>query len=166
MRKPTASETSLYQPVCRWLHSFLSDRYSRSRIVVEDSHRSPLSTVIRRLGLHRTFPASELWDIRIDVTGLVVGRKASRIALVECKAGAPTLMHVCQLLGYSLVVKPSLAILLSPEPPADSLAALLRVHGRYDILEYQKGRRLRIAQWDRGRNEVIPSSLLPPGEHF
>jgi len=166
MRKSPASETGLYGPVVGWLQRCLSDRHPRSRVIVEDSHRWPVSRVIRKLGIQAAFPQAEHWDIRVDVVGFVLGRASNRIVLVECKAGPPTLMNVCQLLGYSLVVKPSLAILVSPEPPSDSLAELLRVHGRYDILEYAKGRRLRIAQWHRERGEVIAASVLPPGEYF
>lgn len=98
--------------------------------------------------------------------GAVLGRRAGDIVLVQCKQHRPGLRDVCQLLGYCLVVKPAAALLLSPAPIGDSLAQLLRVHGRYDILEYDRGRRLRIARWIESRRDIDHASLLPPGEHL
>jgi hypothetical protein len=125
-----------------------------------------LGGVIRRAALGGRFPQSELWDIKVDLAGVVLRPRLAQIFLVQCNSHRPTLLDACQMLGYCLVVKPAAALLLSPEPISDGLARLLRVHGRYDILEYAKGRRLRIAQWHRERGEVIAGSVLPPGEYF
>ncbi|MBM4041961.1 MAG: hypothetical protein FJ290_25990 [Planctomycetes bacterium] len=160
------SEASLYAPVAAWLRKHLRDRHPRSTVFARDAHSLPLSRIIRQLDLVGRFPQSELWDIRIDVVGIVAARRLAQIVLVECKAGELTLMDVCQLLGYSLVVKPAAAILLSPAPVSDGLAQLLRLHGRYDVLEYGPCRRLRIVRWDEARGEVDLASVLPPGEHL
>ena len=160
------NEQRLYAPIAQWLRRLLTARHPRSTVVVRDSHRTALGQVIRGLGLVERFPQSELWELKVDVVGVVVSPRRAEVAIVECKVGQPNLMHVCQLLGYSLVVKPAVSLLISPKPISDSLAQLLRVHGRYDILQYDKARRLRIARWVEGRNDIDHTSLIPPGEHF
>jgi hypothetical protein len=160
------SDKQLYEPVGDWLLRYLSERHRGSRVLVRECHRTPLSSVIRRLGLAERFLHSDLWHIKVDLVGIVLGRRLAKIVLVECKAGQPTLMDVCQVLGYCLVVKPVAALLLSPAPISDGLAQLLRVHGRYDILEYERHRRLRIATWNPARGEMDHASILPPGEHL
>jgi len=75
-----------------------------------------------------------------------------------------TLRDVGQILGYSLVAKPEYAFIVSPEGISDSLNALFRSFGRYDILEYAPGRKIRIVQWDLTRKEIDSRTLLPPGE--
>ncbi|MBM4038049.1 MAG: hypothetical protein FJ290_06000 [Planctomycetes bacterium] len=159
-------EASLYAPVVEWLKGYLKSRQPRSKVFARDCHRTHLSRVVRQLGLLERFPQSELWEIKIDVVGIVISPRSSQMVLVECKADQITLMDVCQLLGYSLVVKPAAALLVSPCPISDGLAQLLRVHGRYDILEYERHRRLRIATWNAARGEIDHASVLPPGEHL
>ncbi len=131
--KMRTNEDSLYEPVTQWLQRYLQGRYPRSSVLARDCHRVSLSRVIRQLDLVEQFPQSDLWDIQIDVVGIVVKPRSALLVLVECKARQPRLMDVCQLLGYSLVVKPAAAILVSPCPVSNGLAQLLRVHGRYDV---------------------------------
>ena len=164
--RTSRNEARLYVPVAQWLSRYLSARHPRSKVFARDCHNINLSRVVRQLQLSERFPQSELWEIKIDVVGIVVSKRHARITPVECKAGKPTLRDVCQLLGYSLVVKPAASLLLSPAPISNGLAQLLRVHGRYDILEYHRGRRLLIAKWIAGRNDMDQASVLPPGEHL
>lgn len=160
------TEESLYGPVAHWLGVLLKQNHPRCRVQARDTHRISLNRVIREAQAAERFPQSELWDIKVDVVGMALGRSLTQLILVECKVGRPGLRDVCQLLGYCRVVKPAAALLVSPAPISDRLAQLLLVHGRYDILEYDQGRRLRLERWVEGRNEVDPASVLPPGEHL
>lgn len=158
------SEADLYVPVCKWLEERLKARYRKMDVQVFDSHSTRLSRIIGGLGLERVFPEFNAWDVKVDVTGVVSDGEVGHIALVECKSGRLTLRDVGQLLGYSVVVDPILAILLSPAPPTDPLVTLLKDYGRLDVLQYGRSRRhIRITQWDETKCEVRPESVLPPG---
>jgi len=158
------NEVELYEPVCTWLERVLREHYKRMYIRVFDSHNVKLSQLINDLGQQKLFPQFKAWDIKVDITGIISNDKKGYLALVECKIKQLTLRDVGQLLGYSIVVNPILSILTSPSSPTDPLITLLKDYGRLDVLEYgPKRRHIRIAKWDNVKNEVIPSSLLPPG---
>ncbi len=163
---PLTTKAALYTPVAAWLERYLRLRRARSQVMVRDAHRWSLDRVIRDLDLAGRFPQSEFREIRADVVGFVIGPRDASILLVECNPAAPTLVDVGKFLACCVVVRPAAAFLISPLPVSNGLASLLRVYGRYDVLEYGKGLRLRIAQWDSRRGEIIASSLLPPGEFF
>jgi hypothetical protein len=132
-----------------------------------DTHNVNLSRLINDLGLQNLFPQFNAWDVKVDVTGIVSNEKNGYLALVECKVKQLTLRDIGQLLGYSIVVNPILSVLTSPTPPSDPLITLLKDYGRLDVLQYgPKRRHIRIAKWDHVKNEVIPSSVLPPGRLF
>lgn len=157
-------EYDLYEPVRLWLERILSQRFKRMDVRVIDSHNVKLSKLIAKLGIQKLFPQFNAWDVKIDVTGVVFDDKTAHLALIECKVDQLTLMDVAQLLGYSIIVKPILSILVSPSPPTDPLITLLKDYGRLDILKYGPSNRyIRIAKWDTIKKEVIPASLLPPG---
>jgi hypothetical protein len=157
-------EYDLYEPIRLWLNNILIQQFKRMQVQVIDSHKIKLSKLISELGFQRLFPQFNAWDVKIDITGIVSDGKTGHIALVECKANQLTLRDVAQLIGYSIVVKPILSILVSPAPPTDPLITLLKDYGRLDILRYgAKDQYIRIATWDMAKQEVIPASLLPPG---
>ena len=157
-------EADLYEPVRKWFESALAHRYPRCRVKAYDTSRARLSSFISQLGLQASFPECGVWDIKVDVTALITG-KQNRVAFVECKTNLVTLRDVGQLLGYSLVAKPVAAILLSTEPPSDTLRSLLAVYGRYDILVYdhENGSQMLVARWDLSRGGIIHGETLPPG---
>lgn len=158
------NEVKLYAPVRSWLEKILKEHYRRMNVHVFDSHNIKLSRLIIDLGLQSLFPQFNAWDVKIDVTGIISNEKKGYLALVECKIKQLTLRDVGQLLGYSIVVNPILSLLTSPVAPSDPLTTLLKDYGRLDVLEYGPNRRyIRIAKWDVARNEVMPSSILPPG---
>ncbi len=162
----TLTESTLYEPVRTWFEACLAQRFRRSNVRAYDTSSTKLSKLIAHLGLQAHFPQSAVWDIKADVTALIMGRK-NHVAFVECKAKRITLRDVGQLLGYSRVAKPVVSMLLSPQPPTDALRTLLSVYGRYDILEYDtRGRRILITQWDCRRGGVLHANTLPPGEHI
>jgi len=136
-------------------------------VQVFDSHSIRLSRLISDIGLQRCFREFNAWDVKVDVTGVVSDGKTGHLALVECKTKQLTLRDVGQLLGYSIVVNPILSVLTSPCPPTDPLITLVKDYGRLDVLQYGPDRRhIRITRWDKVRNEIMPSSILPPGRLF
>jgi len=158
------NEVELYEPVRTWLERILRERYKRMRIRVFDTHKVKLSRLINDLGLHNLFPQFNAWDVKVDITGIASNEKHGYLALVECKVKQLTLRDIGQLLGYSIVVNPILSLLTSPASPTDPLITLLKDYGRLDILQYGPQKRyIRIAKWDDVKDEIIPSSVLPPG---
>jgi len=160
-------EADLYEPVRRWFQSALSRRFPRCHVAAYDTSRVRLSSFIAQLGLQTSFPQSNVWDIKVDVTAFLTGRK-NHVAFVECKNKPVTLQDIGQLLGYSLVARPVAAILLSTEPPSDILRSLLTVYGRYDILVYNHttGGQMLVARWDTTRGGILHAETLPPGRHL
>lgn len=159
------SESDLYPPVCEWFRSRLSARFRGRTVEVYDTSRTTVSALINRRGYQALFPQSNAWDIHTDVTAMILG-KTNDVAFVECKVGQLTLRDVGQLLGYSIVARPVVSVLLSPQAPSDPLATLLKVYGRYDVLEYgSRGDRIRVVRWDVDQRAIIPAETLPPGEH-
>jgi len=158
------NEVELYEPARTWLERILREHYKRMTVRAFDSHKIKLSRLISDLGLQSLFPEFNAWDVKVDITGVISNEKKGYIALVECKVKQLTLRDVGQLLGYSIVVNPILSVLASPAPPTDPLITLLKDYGRLDVLEYGPQKRyIRIAKWDNVKDEVIPSSVLPPG---
>ena len=51
-----------------------------------------------------------------------------------------------QLLGYSKVVNPKHSFIISPTGISSPVNTLIKIFKRYDILEYSKGSKIRIAQ--------------------
>ena len=130
-----------------------------------DTHKTELSSFLRREGFHRHFPDSSAYEIEVDVTGVIERRDSVKLAFVECKIGPITLRDVGQLLGYSLVARPELSFLVSPRGLSDRLAAQLLTFGRQDILVYGKDRLIRLGVWDEARGELDVSTLVPKGCH-
>lgn len=99
----------------------------------------------------------------MDVTGLIKKTNSLQLAFVECKVGPITLRDVGQLLGYSLVARPTLSFLISPRGLTDRLATLLLTFGRTDILNYSNGCAICLAVWDIQRHEADLSGIVPRG---
>jgi len=70
------------------------------------------------------------------------------------------------LFGYNMVVLHFYSIIISPKGISSSVSYLLKTFNRYDVLKYDKDKRIRIAKWDSLKNEVDICSILPPGEHL
>ena len=153
----------MYPQIRRWLSRRLKEELPRRKIVVEDTHNSPLRVVIPRLGLTAQYRDYAVWDIRVDLTGFIIGPESSELVLVECKKGAASLKDLGQLLGYSLVAKPMLSLLVSPAGPSEVLAKLILSYNRYDILGYAENRSIAILTWDYQRGCPRAEETIPRG---
>jgi hypothetical protein len=158
------AEFALYEPIIRWLTSLLNSRFPRSTISVHDTHSITLSTMIYRSGLQKRFPGYQAFDIKVDITGFISTKTRVDLALVEVKEREVRLLDVGQILGYSRVAKPYLSLILSPQGLSSPLKSILRTYGRYDILEYDAEKRIRIARWEEQRGEIDLRTVLPKGD--
>lgn len=160
------TEHELYPEVIRWLERYLSGKHSKAEIKAHDTSRQDLSEFLRRHKLHSFFTEFETYVIKVDITAVIKNKNQCDLAFVECKLNPINLKDVSQLLGYSKVVKPKYSFIVSPKGISMPVSTLIKIFKRYDILEYQKGFKIRIAQWNKVTREVDISTWLPPGEHF
>jgi len=159
------SESEIYPEVIRWIERYLKGKHQKATIKAYDTSRQNLSEFLRRHKLHSFFPEFETYVIKVDVTAVIKFRDKCDLAFVECKLNPINLKDISQLLGYSRVVKPKYSFITSPVGISSPVNTLIKVFKRYDILEYLKGTRIKIAQWNETAHEIDISTLLPPGEH-
>ena len=159
-----AFERQMYPEVMAWLKRALRDIRPRADVTTYDTSTVALRRFLEDNGLQEFFPQYQSYDIHVDVTGVVRTKREAHLAFVECKLNQIALRDLSQLLGYSRVAAPIYAIILSPAGIGAAMTYLLRTYGRFDVLEYGKGRRLKVATWDADRREVRIPTLIPPGE--
>jgi len=164
-RKPN-KERDLYPDVIRWFSTLLKEKNRHSRVSVFDTSQVSLWKFLKNNGYSMYFKEYLSYEIQVDITGVVLGKKTARLAFIECKLKRITLKDISQLLGYSRVARPYYSIITSPSGISSSVNYLLKCYNRYDILKYDDKRRIRIATWDLVRKEIDLRSILPPGEHF
>ena len=161
-----SSESKMYPEVVAWLRNRLSSKHRRANIVVRNTSNQTLSRVITDLGLQEHFPEYLGYEVQCDVTGFAIHKTRADIYLVECKLRPISLKDFSQLLGYSRVVKPKVAVIVSPRGISRGMSELLNVHRRFDILEFASGRNVILATWDQNLREPKMDSLFPPGSRF
>jgi len=120
--------------------------------------------LIQKLGLQKHFPNYQAFDIKVDIIGIINTKTRTDLALVEVKDTEIRLLDVGQILGYSRVVKPYLSLIISPKGLSVPLESILKTYGRYDILEYDANKRIRIARWNELRGEIDARTVLPRGD--
>lgn len=145
-----------------WLREALKSRFPKSTVRVADTSRVTLGRFLEQEGMTKLFPEHQTYEINVDVTGIIQRKKPS-LVFVECKLATLKLRDVSQLLGYSKVAKPIYSLLVSPAGISEALTHLLRIHLRYDVLEYSEEKRLTLGTWDSARKTVDPATLIPPG---
>ncbi len=160
----TIKEQSLYPEVRSWLEKRLQVLFPRWKVKAFDTSRFKLSGFLERFGLSDSFPDSDGFEIQVDVTGVLQRGNDKELAFVECKCAPITLKDVGQILGYSRVARPVLAVITSPAGISGQLNLLLTTYNRVDLLDYAPGKRLKVATWDIGRKQIHPNSVIPPGE--
>jgi hypothetical protein len=160
------SESELYPEVIRWLEKYLKGKHPKAEIKAYDTSRQDLSEFLRQHKLHSFFAEFETYVIKVDIIAAMKYKDQCDLAFVECKLNAINLKDVSQLLGYSRVVKPKYSLIISPAGISAPLNTLVKIFKRYDILEYQKGFKIKIAEWNKAAKEIDIATLLPSGEHF
>lgn len=160
------SESELYPEVIRWFEGYLKEKHQKADIKAYDTSRQDLSEFLRRHKLHLFFPEFETYVIKVDITAAIKYKNQCDLAFIECKLNPINLKDISQLLGYSRVVKPKYSFIISPGGISTPANTLIKIFKRYDILEYQKGAKIKIVQWNKITQEVDISTLLPPGEYI
>jgi len=159
------NERQMYPYVKIWLKDFLQNKVRGAELIqTYDTSKINLSNLLIRKGLQRYFGEEFItYDVKVDVTGVIIKNSKGRLALVECKLAPITLRDFSQLLGYSVVVKPFCSIILSPMGVSDNLTKLLTSFGRTDILRYHEKHEIALAKWDETKKDIDYMTLIPKG---
>ena len=160
------SEAEMYPAVVSWLQSVLKYRHRRDCVTAYNTSQTELSRFLQQNDLHALFPDYLTYELQVDVTAIIHSPKAAKLAFVECKLKPITLRDISQILGYSRVAKPLYSFIISPKGISQAVSYLLQTYQRFDVLEYEPGKRIKVATWSKERGEIIASSVLPPGEYL
>lgn len=158
-------EVDLYEGMCKWLQTYLEDKYKRSqcRVEVIDCHSVNLDSVLEKYGIIQYYPQVVGLRIEIDVLGMVIWKDKADIIFIEAKKTQLTLQNLGQLLVYCKLCDPSEAFLLS-SAGLGSVDKVISILNRDDLLDYGSGKtikKMKIAKWDVRRETVDNHSLIP-----
>ena len=155
-------EKSLYKPILNWLGEYLENKNPCAKVSAYDIHSVDLSDFLQKMPFKKYFPEYSTYKIKVDLIGVVEHKDKCLLTFIEVKDGQLNLRDVSQLLGYSKIVKPESAFLISPRGLSKPLSQLLKHFKRLDILEYIPNHLIRIAKWDSSRNAILMDSVIPP----
>lgn len=154
-------EFDLYEPMRKWLHDYLSDKYKTSQVITEDTHAERLDRVLRKHGFENDL-ASGI-DIQIDVLGIVIKNNSYKLFFIEAKKTSLTLRDLGQLWSYCKLIDPEEAFLLT-SADLGSLNKILNAYRREDLLDFGDGnkiKKMKIAVWNTSSNNIEFSTMVP-----
>ena len=137
-------EYELYLPMCKWLKTYLSDKYRKQQceIIVTDCHSVNLDSVLESYGVIADFPQVVGLQIEIDVLGIIKHKSKSEIVFIEAKKTNLNLHNLGQLWAYCKLCDPAEAFLLS-SAGLGSLEKVLKNLRREDMLDYGDGKKIK-----------------------
>jgi ribosomal protein S27E len=156
----------MFEPVARWLHRFLSDRFKNAQIETYVPSSMCLSRLIADGSLHKGLSSDwPTWNIRIGVVGFIRFPHTTHLALVDCRNTALTFDHMARAVACARIARPHFAFLIAPQGANRSLSQLLTVYRRLDVLEYfaEQGRLSRaliVARWDTHGGAIALGSVV------
>ena len=158
-------EIELYDGMCKWLQTYLEDKYAKKKckIVVVDCHSVNLDSVLEQYGIIQYYPQAVGLQIEIDVLGMVIWDNSAKIYFVEAKKTKLNLQNLGQLLIYCRLCDPEEAYLLSSVGLGHLKKVLSLLH-REDLLDYGQGKRIKkmkVGKWDVQRNTIDNQSIIP-----
>lgn len=70
-------EYELYEPMRKWLQTYLGEKYKTSKIITVDSHSRDLYLYLEEYGIVDKYPQTVGLDIQIDVLGIICRGKST-----------------------------------------------------------------------------------------
>ena len=165
MENNVKSEFDLYPCMCRWMETYLNDKFhgKRCKVIVVDCHSVYLDSVLEKYDVIKYYPQIVGLKIEIDVLGIVIWKDRAELYLVEAKKTALNLQNLGQLLIYCKLCNPEEAYLLS-SAGLGGLKKVLNNLGREDLLDYGSGKRIKkinVARWDITKDGIDNHSIVP-----
>lgn len=165
MSKNVKNEFDLYPGMCKWLKTYLCDKFKNKKcnVIVMDSHSVYLDSVLEKYDVIKYYPHIVGLKIQIDVLGIVIFKDKAELYFIEAKKNALTLKDLGQLLIYCKLCNPEEAYLLS-SGGLGSLEKVLANLRREDLLDYGTGKRIKkikVSKWDIIRDSVDHHSIIP-----
>ena len=154
-------EEELYEPMERWLHQYLQDKYKGYEIITTKTPNEYLDKALERNGI--VIDAAVGVKIQIDVLGIARKQNNVKLFFIEAKKTPLVLRDLGQLWAYCKLIDPAEAFLLS-SAGLGSLNKLLNVFCREDLLDFGDGRKIkkmRVGKWDVRSNSIDFNSLIP-----
>jgi len=158
-----SKEIELYEPMRKWLQSYLEDKYRNAEIITIDSHARTLDSFLEENGVLSYYPLTVGLDIQIDVLGIVKQKNNVSLVFIEAKKTPLNLHDLGQLLIYCKLCDPIEAFLLS----SGGLGSLNKIFvnlARFDLLDFGDGRNIKsiqVGKWDILSNSIDYKSLIP-----
>jgi len=151
-------EYELYEPMRKWLQTYLEDKYKTSKIITVDSHSRDLYLYLEEYGIVDKYPQTVGLDIQIDVLGIICRGKTTSLAFIEAKKTQLNLHDLGQLWAYCKLCNPAEAFLLS-SVGLGSLNKILNNLSRTDLLDFGDGKKIKKCKLGNGISTLIPSIL-------
>lgn len=158
-------EIDLYPDMCKWLESYLKDKYRNEAcsVFVIDCHSVYLDSILIEYNVIEYYPQVIGLKIEIDVLGIVIWKNSAKIFFIEAKKTQLNLQNLGQLLVYCLLCNPEEAFLLS-SASLGTLNNVLKNLGREDLLKYESEKSLKriiVGKWDISRKSLDYQSVIP-----
>ena len=158
-------EIDLYPDMCKWLESYLKDKYRNEAcsVFVVDCHSVYLDSILIEYNVIEYYPQVIGLKIEIDVLGIVIWKNSAKIFFIEAKKSQLNLQNLGQLLVYCLLCNPEEAFLLS-SASLGTLNNVLKNLGREDLLKYESEKSLKriiVGKWDISRKSLDYQSVIP-----
>lgn len=156
------TEYDLYEPMRKWLHNYLTDKYKDYEIITTfESHKERLEKTLERYGIISDLSVGI--DIQIDIVGIAKKRNDVKLFFIEAKKTPLTLKDLGQLWAYCKLIDPEEAFLLSSKD-LGALNKILNVFSREDLLDFGDGKRIKkmqIGVWNIKREMPEHSTVIP-----
>lgn len=163
MQNNVKKEFELYEPMRKWLHTYLTNKYKSAEITTIDSHARTLDLFLEQAGAIDQYPQTVGLDIQIDVLGIIKTKNKIEIVFIEAKKTPLNLHDLGQLWAYCKLCDPAEAFLLS-SAGTGSLNKIMNNLGRTDLLNFGDGKRvkaMRIANWNLSKQAPDLLSMFP-----
>jgi len=154
-------EKELYEPMMKWLESYLKDKYPKAEIITADTSAERLDRALKRYGIECDVATGI--DIQIDIIGIVKQAQGYKLFFIEAKRTSLTLKDLGQLWAYCKLINPEEAFLLT-SADLGSLNKILNIYKREDLLDFGDGRiikKMKIAVWNIVTGTPEMESMIP-----
>ncbi len=153
--KISKQELALYEPMQKWFGEYLQNKNPNDEVVVHDVHKIYLSDFFAKAEFRKDFPDYSTYKIKVDLLGLIKKDGKCSLIFIEVKDGELNFSHLAQLLVYSKLVRPTQAILISPQGLSTHLNDIINKYHRMDMLEYMSNRKIQLSKWDKHRGAIF-----------